>query len=209
MLTLQSNQSNWEDYLKYGERLFFKRKSTIFKEGTIGEGGFYYLQKGVVKVYTTTFTGKERTIDIMFSGQVFGEQTVDRHPYFSTARSFEDSVVYFLPYWKLHDLMKKDHALRLLMCDSLRTKLDLLLNNLLIQSLPAEQLMAVYLLRISMQYNNHIPLTQQEISQYTGLTRITIYKIFKKWESDELILVGNKNITINDLKRLEDIAAIP
>lgn len=211
MLNLMSKakQENWKYYLKYGERIFFKRNSAIFKEGSLGKEGFYYLKKGVIKVFTNTFTGKERTIDIIFDGQVFGEQTVDGQPYFSTARSLEDSIVYFLPFSKIDALMKEDHQLRLLMSESLGNKLEILLNNLLIHSLPAEQLLALCILKISAQYNGHIPLTQQEISKYTGLTRITIYKIFRNWEDEQLILVGNKTITITDYEALEEIVTAP
>ncbi|MFJ7724549.1 Crp/Fnr family transcriptional regulator [Neobacillus sp. NPDC097160] len=208
MLILKPKQKNWTHYLKYGQRMFFKRNSIIFKEDSCGEEGFYFLQKGVVKIYTSAFAGKDQIIDIITEGQVFGEQTVDRQPYFSTARAFEDSVVYFLPYSTIKGLMKDDHELRLLFYHSLGKKIGLLLNNILIHSLPAEQLLARCILKIRKQYNNNrIPLTQQDLSKYTGLTRITIYKLFKKWEN-QYILVENKNITVLNPQGLKEIADI-
>src|SRR5690625_3340278 len=87
--------SSWTPYLKYGERQFVKKKTTIYWQKEEGDNGFYYLEKGIIKISTRIYDGEERILDIVSSGHPFGEQTVDGEMYFSTAITLEDSIVYF------------------------------------------------------------------------------------------------------------------
>lgn len=205
MCLVQEEEKGWNKYLKDGERCFLKRNKTIYMEGTKGNGDIYYIKSGKVKVSTTSFSGRGRTLEIVNSGMIFGEQAVDGQPYFSTAVVLEDAVIYCFPNRVTTSLIKIDTGFRSLMYGSLREKLELLVNNIVLQSLPAEQLLAYYLLEISSKYNNKtIPLSQQEISQYTGLTRVTIYNVFKKWGSD-VIRTQNKKITLHNDQWLKKI----
>ncbi|SDI27370.1 cAMP-binding domain of CRP or a regulatory subunit of cAMP-dependent protein kinases [Alteribacillus persepolensis] len=199
------NSKNWEKYLKYGRRYFFKRKSIIYEEHSLGEEGFYYVKDGFVKVSTKTLREEEKTIDIIGEGRPFGEQASDGKPYFSTATALENCIIYFFPYDAMKSLMNSDHTFRMLMYNGLTEKLKLLTSNMMIRSLPSEQLLAQSILEIKQKYNDEkIPLTQQELSRYTGLTRITIYKIFKKW-GGEIVRVENKNIVVKQPRSLRKI----
>ncbi|WP_158734834.1 Crp/Fnr family transcriptional regulator [Alteribacillus sp. YIM 98480] len=196
---------SWEQYLKYGQRHFFKKKSIIFEAHSLGKEGFYYLKDGFVKVSTKTLSGEERTIDIIGEGRPFGEQTADGQPYFSTATALENCIIYFFCYDDIKSLMDNDHTFRMLMYDGLTEKLKLLTNHMTVRSLPSEQLLAQSILEIKQKYNDHkIPLTQQELSRYTGLTRITIYKIFKKW-GDDIVHIEKKNIVVKQPRSLRKI----
>ncbi|SFE89554.1 Crp/Fnr family transcriptional regulator [Alteribacillus iranensis] len=207
MLPLSETKSKkWINYLHLGERQFLKRETLIYEEGTRGTGDVYFLEKGKVKVYTAAFTGKTRTLEILHAGMAFGEQTVDKKPYFSTAIVLEDAVVYRFSSEVTKALVKEDQTFRQLMFKSLRSKLELLLNNIVLHSLPAEKILAHTLVEISKKYDNQsiLPLSQHEITQYTGLTRITIYKLLKKW-GPEVVKTKNKKIVITDLDSIKRV----
>ncbi|MFD1707867.1 Crp/Fnr family transcriptional regulator [Siminovitchia sediminis] len=204
-----TERKGWEDYFQYGKRTFYRKKSIIYSVDSSERTGFYYLERGFVKVSTKTFSGEERTIDIVSAGRTFGEQTADERPYFSTAVALEDCVVYFFRYDVIKRLMDDDHQLRILIYSGLTEKLKLLANNVMIQSLPPERQLAQSLLHILRKYNDHqIPMTQKELSSFTGLKRGTIYKIFKKW-GDEVIIVEKKKIIVKMPQKLKEIAATP
>jgi CRP-like cAMP-binding protein len=60
---------NWETCLQFGTRQFFKEKACIYEQGTTGDG-FYYLQKGLIKVTLTTTIGKVRLLSNVISRQL-------------------------------------------------------------------------------------------------------------------------------------------
>lgn len=195
----------WKDYLQYGKRLYYKKKSIIFSENSPANQGFYYLENGFVKISTKTFVGGERTIVIAEEGGSFGEQAVDGLPYFSTATAIDNCIIYFFSFDEIKAQMGTDHSLRMLVYHSLTDKLRLLVNNSVLCSLPSEQLLARSILQMKVIYaGDEIPLTQQELCCFTGLNRVTIYKLFKKWGS-EVVFIGKKNIVIKNSEVLVDI----
>ena len=104
--------------------------------------------------------------------------------------------------------MKEDHQFRMLVYTSMTEKLKVLSDNVVFQSLPSEQLIARTILILRDKYvNRRIPFNQQELCRYTNLNRITVYKVFKKWD-DEIVSLKDKNITVKNVNVLQEIAAI-
>lgn len=207
MSSLEANRS-WDQYLRYGKRQFFKQNANIYCEKEDGVDGFYYLKRGIIKISTLIHDGRERIIDIVSSKHPFGEQAADGDVYFSTATALEDSIVYFFPNKKIERLMKEDNQLRMLVYTNLTEKLKTLSNNVLFNTLPSEQLLARTILILKDKYVNEcIPFTQQELCCYTSLNRITIYKVFKKWD-ERIVSMKDKSITVKNVRALEEIASI-
>lgn len=192
-------------YLKHGNRMFVKRNTVIYEQGTIG-GGLYLLVDGKIKISMKVFDGKERIIGIQGNGQILGEQSMDRDPYFSSASTLEDSVLYYFEYRKFQELIIKDHVVRDMFYNSMIYKLKILSDIIQLKSLSVEKQLAKSLLEISHKYNScEIPLNQQQLSNYTGLTRITIYKIIKEWKETQLIKNHKGKIIIKNRDVLQKI----
>lgn len=197
---------NWKPYLKYGQRNYYKPKSVIYHQGQASSNGFYYLNEGLIKISISNHVGEERIIDIVCSGRTFGEQAVDKDLYFSTATSIIGSIVYFFPYDEIKLLLEEDNQFRMLIYNNLTEKLQLLSNNILSDKLPSEKILARKILTLKELFmSNQIPFTQQELSCYTNLNRITIYNIFKKW-SKNVVILTNRSIIINDIETLREIS---
>lgn len=203
MFTLTKNTlDSWEDILPYGKRIFIKAKTIIFRQGEMGQG-FYYIEKGIIKVCSLNTDTNERILDITGPGILIGEHTIDQLPYYSTAISHEDSVLYYFTKEDYENLSQHYPEITLLFAKSLINKKKILLNIINDRSASAEYQIARSLIYLMESYQNtEINLTQQELSHYVGLTRITVYKILKEWVSEGVISIKNRKIFIlnpNDL----------
>ncbi|MFD1706248.1 Crp/Fnr family transcriptional regulator [Siminovitchia sediminis] len=203
MITMTNHSlSSWEDFLPYGKRMFFKAKSIIFRQGEIGTG-FYYIKKGIVKVYSIKPDVNERILDITGPGILIGEHTIDHLPYYSTAISHEDCVLYYFSKTDFDNLSLKHPEITILFAKSLNEKNRILLNNINATTTGTEYHIARSLIYLMESYQStEINLTQQELSHYVGITRITLYKILKTLVSDGIIDIRNRKIYILNLSAL-------
>lgn len=203
MNTLTDNTLvSWENYLEYGKRLFFKEKSNIFKQGDVGRG-FYYIKKGVIKIVSAKSNQNQRILDIAGPGLIIGEQVMDDLPYYSTAISHVDCVLYYFTKKNYEEMAHQDPKVITLLAHSLILKEKLLLNNINATNAAAPYKIAYSLLYLMNSYKSEeINLTQQELSHYVGLTRITIYKVLKQWASEGILSIINRKIHINDQNAL-------
>lgn len=199
MITL--NQP-WTDYLKYGKRLFYKKKSIIFQQGEVGTG-FYYIYKGTVKIISVTPGEGKRILDIVGPGVLAGE--IDQSPYFSSAVCHEDCVLYYFSEQDYETLIYLHPEVTILFAQSLILKEKLLLNNINLTSTSTEYQIAHSLLYLMNSYRSkEINLTQQELAYYVGLTRVTIYKVLKKWASEGILSINKRKIYILDAIALKE-----
>lgn len=196
--------STWTDHLKFAKRVFFKKKSVIFQQGDIG-GGFYYIEKGIVKIISDHSGEGRRILDIVGPGYLTGEHSIDGSPYFSTGVCHKDCVLYYFSKNDYQTLIEKHPEVTTLFAQSLIQKERLLLNNINATSgIPKHQIAHSLLYLMIPFQGNEIDLTQQELSQYVGLTRITIYKILKKWSSEGILFTKGRKIYIENPSALRE-----
>ncbi len=196
MATLFETAYNWEPYLNLGTRQFVKAKSVIYEQGSIGDG-FYYLHKGLVRIVTATAKGKDRILNIVVPGQSLGVQIMDQRAHFTTAQAVKDSVLYFFPCDQFKELIAKHPELRVVFAQTVIHKMRILLEGINLNALTSEQQIAVLLLNIFDDFKNHeVPLTQQDLANSTGLTRITVYKILKQWKKEGIIEIQDRKFQI-------------
>ncbi|MET3291853.1 Crp/Fnr family transcriptional regulator [Brevibacillus fluminis] len=195
----------WETFLEFGTRQFFKAKSAIYRQETMGEG-FYYLHKGLVKIVTSTVKGNDRLLNIVVPGQIMGLQSMDQHLHFTTAIAVKHAVVYHFSCAQFLDMLKVRPELLSLLTQTVNQKMRILLNVINLKALTSEEQIARLLLNICEDFKNHeVPLTQQELADCAGLTRITVYKILKKWKEDDIIELRNRTFVIKHPERLKPL----
>lgn len=180
-----------------------KKNTVIYTQGTVGNG-FYIVVEGKVKISMNVFGDKERILEIICNGQVLGEQSMDQNAYFSSASTLEDSVLYHFEQDEFQALILRDKTVRDLFYSSMIRKLKTLSEIIQLDAFSAEQQLANSLLEISRKYSTYeIPLNQQQLSTYTGLTRITIYKILKQWRTSNLLTNSKGKIVIKNPEVLQ------
>ncbi|MFK9092503.1 Crp/Fnr family transcriptional regulator [Bacillus salipaludis] len=206
MKLLFASNSNWEEFLPYGNRQFYKKGSVLHRQGEVGEG-FYYLEKGLVKITTTTASGSDSLLRIALPSQLLGVQAMDQLVHYTTAAANKNSVLYFFPYEMAKELMFQKPAMNELFLQSVIDEMYTLALKINDYRLPAEQKVAMLLLNIYEEFHQHdIPLTQKDVANSTGLTRITVYKIFKEWKEKGYIATIGKSISIINPSILQNYA---
>lgn len=203
--SIDSQQKHFiESYIKHADRKFIRKKNILYQQGDLGQG-FYLIQDGLVKITTTDFKKNTRILDIATSGTLIGEQVLNGMPYFSTATVIKDSVLYYFSIDLYNKLIQEHPEIKNLIANSIIEKVKLLLSVINVKSISIERQIAYCLLKLMIIFkNNEISLTQQELSDYTGLTRITIYKVLKKWEEEGLVQIKNRKIYILKADLLND-----
>ncbi|CAM3288717.1 Crp/Fnr family transcriptional regulator [Brevibacillus invocatus] len=198
MVTPFETDVKWESFLKYGTRQFWKRKSVIYKQGTLGEG-FYYLHKGLVKIVSTTVKGNDRLLNIVVPGQIMGIQSMDQQTHFTSAIAAKNSVVYHFSCEQFQEMLTVQPELLYLLTQTIHQKMRTLLFAINMKALTSEEHIATLLLNICDEYKNYeVPLTQQDLADCAGLTRITVYKILKQWKVSGIVEFRNRTFTIID-----------
>ncbi|WP_160112562.1 Crp/Fnr family transcriptional regulator [Salicibibacter kimchii] len=198
-----SEEVAWNDIFSHGSRHFYKRNSIIYHQGSLGDG-FYYIFNGIVKIVLSTSDGNERIVDLTGPGELIGEQAMDHKPYYSTAVANEDTVLYYYSFVDFKNLMHTYPTLLSLLIDSTIQKARILSDNVMLDSLRSDQKIALVLLKLIYKLQkNEICLTQQELAAFTGVTRITVYKIFKNWRNLGIICVENRRIVVKEPDELK------
>lgn len=194
--TDKQNKHFIEPYLRYAERKFIRKKTILFQQDKNGQG-FYFIKDGFVKITTTDYKKNTRILDISTSGTIIGELVLNGMPYIATATVIKDSILYYFSIQTYNKLTQDYPEIKNLVANSILDKVKLLLSDINVKSNPTENQVAFCLLKLIDIYNDvKIDVTQQELSDYTGLTRITIYKILKKWEEDGILQIKNRKIHI-------------
>jgi len=210
MVSLFETDLQWESFLHAGTRQFWKGKSIIYHQGERGDG-FYYLHKGLVKIVASTLKGNERILNIVVPGQLLGVQSMDRQTHFTTAIAVKNSVLYHFSCEQFADMMTKHPDLLHLFSQTLNQKMRILLYAINLKALTAEEQIAALLLNICEDHKNHeVPLTQQDLANCTGLTRITVYKTLKQWKEDGIIEMEKRKFIIKrpDLLKRQTVPTV-
>lgn len=205
MVTVYEDVFNWDTYLKFGKREFFKRKQAIYTQGTCGDG-FYFLHKGLVRIVSVNATGKERMLNIVIPNQLLGVQCLDQKQHFTSAIAVKDSVVYHFSCEQFKELIKAHPELFKLFSRSVIHKMKILLDRINLETFTSEQKVALLLQNICYEFKIYeVPIIQQDIAMSTGLTRITVYKVLKQWEKEGIITIQNKKYYIKKPDSLRNL----
>jgi len=184
-----------------GTRQFRKKNTVIYHQGEVGDG-VYWVERGLIKIKTCSAQGDVRNINIIGPGECFGELALIGAPSIATAIAIEDSVVYFLTVDKVRALFS-DFDASMTILHSLLTKMRGLVETAFHTS--AEQQIAYALLQISEHtQDKKITMKQKDLAEHTGLTRMTINTVLKKWKSSDIIDIENKMITIKNAAALDE-----
>ncbi|WP_232698487.1 Crp/Fnr family transcriptional regulator [Brevibacillus daliensis] len=192
----------WEPYLSKGVKKLYKPKATLFRQGDVGTG-FYYLADGEVKIMLVSKKGDERTIDIIYPGELVGEAGIKKEPFFSSAFVTKPSTLFYFSNEAFHSLCQEHSQAIDIFLSSLIKKQRLLAEIVSQENRSCEQKLAFFLLRLYQKNANpKIVINQITLSNYIGKSRITVYKILRQWEQADIVTVSNRTIVINDIERL-------
>ena len=202
-MMFKKNMDDKESFHKYSTRHFFKENTVVYKEGNYG-AHFYYIHEGLIKIFTSTIKGNERILNIGYPGQFLGIQAINQNKYLTTAIAIKDSVLYRFQFNEVTELISNHPEFLRLITDTIRHNTSVLIQSLYLDTMTARQRLAfLIMLYVNDFENDKISLTIRDFTNYTGLTRVTVYQILKEWEGNKIITIKGRNFYILKLEYIE------
>jgi CRP-like cAMP-binding protein len=183
----------------------------IFWEGDPANG-FYVILRGKVKIYKTSFDGKEQILHIYGPGHPFGEVPVfsgSRFP--ANAQALAASRLLFFPRSDFVDLISANPALALNMLAVLSMRLrqfTVQVENLSLKEVPAR--LASYLILLSKEQKStdrvSLPISKGQLASLLGTIPETLSRIFNKMTGQGLITVSGREIELVSWEGIVDLS---
>lgn len=180
-------------------------------------GLLYVIKRGKVKINHTTREGQEVMLAILGPGDFFGELAlIDDAPRSAMAVALEPTETWTLPREEFINFLQDnpDFALHVLktLAGHIR-RLNAQLADVFFLDLPGR--LARTLLNLADQYGRHtvegtvieLKLTQTDMAELTGTTRVSVNKIIGHFRRSGWIRVTGRQVTILDRGALEELIA--
>jgi CRP/FNR family transcriptional regulator len=198
------------------------RKRPIHKGDKIFSDGqelnaLFAIRSGTFKTFTVNEQGEEQITGFHLAGDLLGFDAIAESEHPSFAQALETSMVCEIPYDNLDQLSNtmpklKKQVLRL-MSHEIKTDQEMLT---LLNRKNAEQRVATFIVSLSERYHARglsatefrLTMTRSDIGNYIGLTVETISRLLNRFHKSGLIKVDGKLISINDIDKLCDTAAL-
>lgn len=185
---------------KSGNMKIYPPKSKIFTQGEEASH-FYIVSKGRVRVYTVSPDGKERTIEILEAGRIFGDSS-----FLAGSKrevSIEAVITSEITQYRTEELIDMCAQSKQLMRLVFQHMADTCnyLTHQIVQSnhYNSIQKVADFLLNESSNRNtSELPYTHDEIAASISLNRVTVSRILSKMKADNLVDIKYGNIKICD-----------
>ncbi|KRF67240.1 hypothetical protein ASG99_16575 [Bacillus sp. Soil768D1] len=201
-----NQQYIWNNFIAsgYGQKIKVKKNTILFRQGEIGQG-FYFLEKGEVKISLLSKQGIERDIDYVMPGDLLGEHGFNHNPYFTTALITTPSTLYFFSKKDFNQLCLDIPEAANILMDSLILKVRLLAEATAILNAPADYRLAHFLYKLHLRENElKIKLSQVSLARFIGTSRVTVYKIINQWKAEEIIDYEKGYIHFLDITKLKN-----
>ena len=175
----------------------------------------YAVSSGAFKTVVVSSHGDQTITGFHLAGALMGLEAISHGRHGCQAIALEDSEVCAIPFIALSSLALtlpelQQQMFRMLSSEIARDQ-GLILR---LGSMTAEQRLAAFLLSLSYRYQRLgfaadrfvLRMTREEIGSYLGLTLETVSRLFSRFQQDGLLTVRHREVTLNDIERLREIA---
>ena len=183
------------------------KEDAIFFEGDEAVG-FYMMLEGKIKIFKTSFDGREQILHIYGPGEPFGEVPVFHgRPYPANAMSLGKGKVLFFPRKEFVNLVHATPSIALNMLAMLSMRLRQFatqIEHLSLKEVPGR--LASHLLYLGEEQGSSEQVTldipKGQLASLLGTTPETLSRIFARMSEDGIIRVSGRKIEMLDLDRL-------
>ena len=213
--TLNDNELETLDNIIDRKRPIHKGEQ-IFTDGQ-DMHALYAIRSGTFKTYMINEQGEEQITGFHLAGDLLGFDAIANNKHPSFAKALETAMVCEIPYNTLDTLSNsipklKKQILRM-MSTEIREDQEMLS---LLNRKNAEQRLATFISALSVRYQLRglsatefrLSMTRSDIGNYIGLTVETISRLLNRFHKSGLIKVDGKLITILDIDKLNECAAL-
>lgn len=187
----------------------FKRKETIYTEGSY-PSGIFFLQKGKVKSLKANENGKEFITDLYKSGDFFGyTELLQDMPYQETTIALEESDITLIPKEDFFRLIQENREVSTRFIKMLSNEIKEREERLLqLAYNSVRKRVAQALVMLAQRYHSDpakpfsMALTREDIASIVGTATETVIRTLSDFKEEKLIEIKGSLITILDLERL-------
>jgi CRP/FNR family cyclic AMP-dependent transcriptional regulator len=202
----------FDQLCRYAKLSNFKRGMTICSKGDVGNS-LYAVISGTVKISTSSAEGRSAILNLIGTGEVFGEiALLDGGERTTDAIANSDCELFVIDRREFIPFVRSQPALAMkfieLLCGRLRWTSEHV-EQIILQDLPGR--LASALIRLTDRYQpstavRTITVTQQEISEMVGMSRESINKQLRAWESRNWVRLEHGAIVVLDAAALRSLA---
>jgi CRP/FNR family transcriptional regulator, anaerobic regulatory protein len=172
----------------------------------------YAVRSGCVKTMTESANGEEQIVGFHLAGEILGLDGFVDGTYTCNAQALETSSICELPLDQLEELCHNvpglQRQMRRIMGKEVSADHKLLL---LLGKMTAEERLASFLLSLSGRMEErhwkenefNLAMPRQDIANYLGMAVETVSRLFASFQSEKIIEVDRRHITILDMDRLK------
>jgi len=178
----------------------------------------YAIRLGHFKTHQLSSDGVEQITGFQMTGELLGMDAISTDKHNCYAVALEDSEVCEIPFGRLQELFTLipellRHFHRTMSQEITRDQNTMLL----LGNMQAEQRLAAFLVNLSARYKMRgysatsfqLRMTREDIGKYLGLTIESVSRLFSKFKKMNWISIDKREIGINDLSQLKDLAMQP
>lgn len=185
----------------------------LYRDGD-KSNAIYAVRSGCVKTMTESANGDEQIVGFHLPGELLGLDGFAEGTHTCNAMALETSSVCELPLDQLenlcHELPGLQKQMRRIMGKEVNNDHKLLL---LLGKMTAEERLASFLLSLSTRMEErhwkdsefNLSMPRQDIANYLGMAVETVSRLFAAFQTDKIIEVDRRHITIVDMPRLKAI----
>jgi CRP/FNR family cyclic AMP-dependent transcriptional regulator len=202
----------FDQLCRYVKHSKLKRGVTIFSKGDAGNC-LYAVISGTVKISTSSAEGRSAILNLIGTGEVFGEiALLDGRERTTDAIANSDCELFVIDRREFIPFLHGQPALAMkfieLLCERLRWTSEHI-EQIILQDLPGR--LASALIRLTERHrlspgNRTIAITQQEISEMVGMSRESINKQLRAWASRNWVRLEHGAIVVLDTASLQELA---
>jgi CRP/FNR family cyclic AMP-dependent transcriptional regulator len=177
----------------------------LFQKGDAGDA-LYAVRRGKIRIATGTDAGRRLTLNILGSGDVFGEiALLDGQSRTADASAIEPTELFMVQRRAFLSFLERTPrvAIRLieLLCERGRWMTGQMEERAL---LPLEARLARRLLMLANDYGSDLRISQDELALFVGGARESINRQLQSWKRSGLISLGRSRICLLDVDRLTE-----
>jgi CRP/FNR family cyclic AMP-dependent transcriptional regulator len=202
----------FDQLCRYAKLTTLKRGATIFSKGDAGNSLFAVIS-GTVKISSSSAEGRSAILNLIGSGEVFGEVALlDGLSRTTDAIANSDCELFVIDRREFIPFVRSQPALAMkfieLLCARLRWTSEQV-EQVILQDLPGR--LASALIRLTEKHQQSpagrtITITQQEISEMVGMSRESINKQLRAWASRKWVRLEHGAIVVLDAGSLQALA---
>lgn len=192
-----------EKLAKNANIFYFSKGEVIIQEGEVVTS-FYVIKEGRVKVYKTSLSGRELTVDIRKKHEAVAESAfLGGAPYFCSVKALEDTSLVAIGTKDFKFFLAYNPLVSLKIIEIVRETLERAYEKLvdMASGTAAERLFkSLYVLYSK--YGNNVPFTHQEIADMSGSTKETATRVFTELKNSGIISLKRGMVIITDQDKL-------